>query len=148
MDLSPFPYQVDHTGRKLLVFSPKLLAYGAYDEFGQLVRWGAASGGQSFCPDLGKSCKTIIGSFAFYHKRGIDCISGKFPLPDGGAEMPYCMFFKGGFAIHASEFVPGHNASHGCIRIFYSDAQWLHEEFIDIHYPSKGRSTKVIVLPY
>lgn len=54
--------------------------------------------------------------------------------------MPYCMFFKGGYAIHASD-VPGYNASHGCVRVFYEDAEWLNREFADI-------GTSVIVRPY
>ena len=59
--------------------------------------------------------------------------------------MPYCMFFKGGFAIHGSNILPGHHASHGCVRITPQDAKWLNEEFIDM--PGSG-GTKVIILPY
>ena len=55
--------------------------------------------------------------------------------------MPYCMFFKGGFAMHGSSGVPGYNASHGCVRLFVDDAQWLNQDFADI-------GTQVIILPY
>ena len=59
--------------------------------------------------------------------------------------MPYCMFFHGGYAIHASPVVPGYHASHGCVRVFQEDARWLHEDFITIN----GRnSTIVVVNPY
>ena len=55
--------------------------------------------------------------------------------------MPYCMFFNGGQALHGS---PGGvmlgNESHGCVRMFVSDAEWLRYEFVD--WP------EVIVLPY
>lgn len=47
--------------------------------------------------------------------------------------MPYCMFFQGGFAIHGSSDLPGHHASHGCVRVLVKDAQWLNEEFVINH---------------
>lgn len=43
--------------------------------------------------------------------------------------MPWCMYFHGGFALHGSYEVPGFNASHGCIRMFVPDAEWLNQEF-------------------
>jgi hypothetical protein len=51
------------------------------------------------------------------------------------------MFFKGGFAMHGSRGVPGYNASHGCVRMFVDDAQWLNKDFADV-------GTQVIILPY
>ena len=36
-------------------------------------------------------------------RKGLpSCVSSKFPLGKGGAPMPYCMFFRGGYAIHGS----------------------------------------------
>jgi lipoprotein-anchoring transpeptidase ErfK/SrfK len=49
------------------------------------------------------------------------------------------MFFNGNFALHGSYNVPGYNDSHGCVRLFVNDAQWLNQEFTD------GERTKVIV---
>ena len=66
---------------------------------------------------------------AIYNKGGAGCASSKFPVGRGGAPMPYCMFFHGGYALHGSYEVPGYHASHGCIRLFVDDAAWLNEEF-------------------
>ncbi len=141
MQYTPFsPYRVP-TGKKMLIYSPALNAWAAYGPAGNIIRWGPASSGQNWCPDLGRPCHTPSGSFKVYEKRGPGCVSTKFPKPDGGAPMPYCMFFKGGFAMHGSHGVPGYNASHGCVRMFVDDAQWLNQDFINI-------GTQVIILPY
>jgi len=39
------------------------------------------------------------------------------------------MYFHGGFALHGSYEVPGFNASHGCVRLFVPDAEWLNQDF-------------------
>ena len=142
MEYTPFsPYRVP-TGRKMIIYSPALNAWAAYGPAGNIIRWGPASSGQNWCPDLGRPCHTPSGSFKVYDKRGPGCRSTKFPKPYGGAPMPYCMFFKGGFAMHGSYGgVLGYNASHGCVRLFVDDAQWLNQDFADI-------GTQVIILPY
>lgn len=145
LDISPFPHLIDPPDKKLLVVDPGVMAWGAYDSYGNLVHWGPMSGGKNYCSDVGRGCRTISGRFKFYHKRGAECKSSKFPLGRGGAPMPYCMFFHGGFALHASTSVPGYHASHGCVRIFLQDAKWLNEEFIDI---GGSKSTIVVVNPY
>lgn len=81
-----------------------------------------------------------------YHKRGRGCVSHKFPLGRGGAKMPYCMFFHRGFAMHGSYDVPGYRASHGCIRLFTRDAEWLNREFIDLRSAQRS-GTRVIIDP-
>lgn len=150
MDVAPFEQQINVTGEKLLIFKPSLQAWGAYDEEGRLVRWGPASGGSNYCKDLGHQCHTPVGSFRIYNKGGEGCYSSKFPLPDGGAPMPYCMYFKGGNAFHGEpdgHGLPGYNASHGCVRILIDDAEWLNHEFVDL--PGSGHGgTKVIVQHY
>lgn len=138
LDLSPLNRQIPAPGRKTIIVDQAELAFGAYSADGQLVRWGPVSGGKGYCPDLGRSCRTVTGSFTVYSKGGADCISTKFPIPEGGAPMPYCMFFHGGYALHGSPSVPGFNASHGCVRLFTEDAQWLNHNFVDY-------STRVIV---
>lgn len=137
MDISPFSYQIPSPGRHLVLIDPKRLAWGAYNASGQLVNWGPMSGGRGYCPDIRSRCKTPVGSFSVYNKRGADCYSTKFPIGQGGAPMPYCMFFKGGYAMHGG-YVPGFNASHGCVRMFTPDARWLNQEFV-------GVGTKVVV---
>ncbi len=145
-DISPFPHQKQGTGRKTVIFNQKHLAWGAYNEYGDLVRWGPAAGGQRYCADVNRRCRTVVGSFSMYHKKDHTCYSKKYPLGKGGAPMPHCMFFYRGYAFHGSPVVPGYHASHGCIRLFNEDAQWLNLEFIDL--PGSGRtSTKVIVEP-
>lgn len=111
------------------------LAHGtwaAYDSEGKLVNSGHVSGGKSFCSDINKACKTTTGTFKIYEKRGSGCKSKIFPVGKGGAPMPYCMFFKEGYALHGSNAVPNYNASHGCVRMSASDAQWLNENFVNV----------------
>jgi L,D-transpeptidase ErfK/SrfK len=132
MDYAPFPKQIDPPGEKTIIVSvnPKVLAWGAYNSQGTLQGWGPVSGGQEWCRDVGRGCRTSLGNFAIYQKQGRGCVSTKFPLGRGGAPMPYCMFFNKGFALHGSYDVPGYNASHGCVRIFIPDAKWLNQEFV------------------
>ncbi len=115
------------------------LTWGAYDDEGNLLRQGHVSGGKKYCPDIGRGCRTVTGTFTVYTKKGADCKSKKFPVGKGGAPMPYCMFFSGGYALHGSNSVPNYNASHGCVRMSPADAQWLNLEFVRVG------STKVSV---
>jgi hypothetical protein len=126
---------------KVFVFDPGAHNWSAYDN-GSLVATGRASGGSNYCKDLKHSCHTPVGVFHVLSKGSADCKSSKFPMPYGGAPMPYCMFFTGNYAIHGSyEVPPGRNASHGCIRVIPSAALWLTQNFIDV-------GTKVVVKPY
>ena len=132
MDFSPLPKQVSPPGEKFVFVSlnPKVLAWGAYDSNGTLEAWGPVSGGQGWCPDENRGCHTALGRFQIYGFGGEDCKSTKFPVGRGGAPMPYCMYFHGGFALHGSYEVPGYNASHGCVRMFVPDAKWLNRDFM------------------
>ncbi|MFY7698117.1 MAG: L,D-transpeptidase [Legionella sp.] len=137
-----FPEQIAATGNKQFIFDPKVYAWAAYDQQGHRVLTGSASGGKDLCEDVGKPCRTVTGTFKVYNKRGMNCVSGEYPVETtGGAKMPYCMYFYRGFTIHAAYEVPPANSSHGCIRVLPSAAKWLNEEFITI-------GTKVIVLSY
>jgi L,D-transpeptidase ErfK/SrfK len=131
LKFSPFQTQIDPPGKKMIVVNFDKLAFGAYDADGRLEHWGPVSGGKGYCPDVGRRCNSPRGVFSIYNKGGSGCVSTKFPVGRGGAPMPYCMFFHGGFALHGSPEVPGYNASHGCIRMFTSDAEWLNEEFTE-----------------
>lgn len=143
MDIAPFDHQIAPPGEKVVVVNLKELAFGAYSSQGKLVHWGPVSGGKNWCPDTNSACHTVTGDFRVYAKRGKHCVSNKFPVEviGGGAPMPYCMFFHGGYALHASTTVPGYNASHGCVRMFYKDARWLSKYFVS--HGAKG--TRVIV---
>lgn len=138
-----FPLKIAGMGRKHFIFDPKVYAWAAYDEEGNRLMTGGASGGKDRCdenPD--QSCRTVTGIFHIYNKKGLECRSGEYPVEtEGGAKMPYCMYFFRGFTIHAAYAVPFENSSHGCIRVFPSAAKWLNEVFF-----SKG--TQVTVLPY
>jgi len=138
--LAPLPRQMNAPGEPIIVVSISQLAWAAYDAGGNLVRWGPVSSARGYCPDLHHGCHTPTGHYRIYSKGGPDCVSTKFPIGRGGAPMPYCMYFNGGFALHGSYEVPGYNASHGCIRMLVEDAQWLSQDFSDI-------GTRVIVEP-
>ena len=130
LDLSPFPGQMNTSGKKLVLVDFSKMAFAAYDAQGQLVRWGPVSGGKDFCADIQESCTTPPGTYWINVKRGADCFSRVFPVDtQGGAPMPYCMFFYQGYALHGSEAVPGYNASHGCVRLYTEDAEWLSEDY-------------------
>lgn len=139
LSLAPFEPKIEAEGNKQIRVDLEELAWGAYDEQGELVKWGPISGGKGYCEDTDSRCGTVTGEFVVQRKQGEGCVSGKFPLPDGGAPMPFCMHFYGGYALHGSATVPGYHASHGCVRLFVDDAQWLNEDFVDV-----GK-TKVII---
>ncbi len=143
MDYSPFPYFTDTLGEKLIIWDPNLLAYAAYNEAGKLVRWGPGVGGKDYCADVGRSCRTRVGEFRIIRKEGPKYRSSRYPKGCTGsncASMPYAMFFQENYAFHAGN-LPGANASHGCVRLFYSDAEWLSKNFIQVR-------TRVTIKPY
>lgn len=130
VDLSPFPQQIDAIGEELVVVNLSAHAFAAYDAEGFLVHWGPVSGGKGWCSDVDQQCTTAVGSFRISHKKGQNCISNTFPVETaGGAPMPYCMFYYRGFALHGST-LPGYHASHGCVRLFNEDAEWLNKSFL------------------
>ncbi len=137
-----FPLKVHATGERRFVFDPKVPAWAAYDEKGNRVITGRASGGGDYCEDTNASCRTTEGRFKVYRKGTERCISGEFPLEtNGGTKMPYCMYFFKGLTIHSGyDFSEGNN-SHGCIRVLPSAAKWLSESFMKL-------GTEVVVLPY
>lgn len=126
-----FPATRAATGNNVFIFDPKQLAWGAYNGQGDLVRTGIASGGADYCPDIGSPCHTPTGTFKVYREGGVNCKSSIFPLGEGGAPMPHCAFFDGGYAVHGSYEVPAYNASHGCVRVTPSDAAWLDDHILN-----------------
>ncbi|MCW5589831.1 MAG: L,D-transpeptidase [Legionellales bacterium] len=138
--LSPFPERMPAAMEKILIIDLEKLAWAAYGKNGLLLKWGAISPGKDKCPEDNSSCRTTTGKFSVYRKQGADCYSRKYPLPFGGAPMPYCSFFNGGIAVHAG-MLPGRPDSHGCVRTDMADAKWLSQEFLTI-------GTQVHVRPY
>lgn len=133
MSLSPMPNSLSGFNEKVVLIDLTQHAFAAYDASGNKLRWGPISGGKSYCPDVGRACRTITGDFRVYRKGNSRCVSRKYD----NAPMPYCMFFHKGFAMHGAA-LPGYHASHGCVRMFDDDAYWLSRNFVDI-------GTRVIV---
>jgi len=131
------------SAKNTFVFDPKTLTYHAYDGNGRLMRRGHAVGGAEYCADVGRRCRTPVGHFKVHARRGPGCVSSKFPLDRSRprARMPHCNFFYGGYAVHGHYDVPNSNVSHGCIRVYLGDAQWLHNNFFTY-------GTRVVVKPY
>lgn len=132
-----------NTSEKVVVVDPGAHAWGAYNKDGTLLRSGLATAGASYCRDIGRPCRTSVGSYRIYSLGSASCKSSKFPVPRGGAPMPYCMYFNGGQGLHgsdSSDVVPA-NVSHGCVRMHVADAEWLRYNFADV-------GTKVVVKPY
>lgn len=123
------------------VFNPRNHTWTAIGDNGKVVRSGRASGGRSYCPDIKRGCRTPVGVYHVWSKGAPSCKSSRYPKPRGGAPMPYCMFFSKYYAIHGSNDVPNHNASHGCIRVTPQDASWLSHNFIHV-------GSKVVIKPY
>lgn len=148
-DISPFPKYIPETGEKSIYVDQSKLAWAAYNEQGELIWWGPASGGSGVCPPGQGDCLTPVGSFRVIRKNDENCVSTVFPIREngesGGAIMPYCMHFWRGIALHGSEDVPGYQASHGCVRLFIQDAQWLNEDFIDLPGAGGKIGTRVII---
>lgn len=147
-DVSPFPRYIEPNGEKTIFVSQKQLAWGAYDDQGELVWWGPISSGSGHCGAADGYCVTPSGSFRVIRKQDEYCVSTVFPRNAdgsvGGAAMPFCMHFMRGFALHGSDSVPGYRASHGCVRMFIEDARWLNEEFINVP-EGNSKGTRVII---
>ncbi|WP_242604546.1 L,D-transpeptidase [Legionella fairfieldensis] len=148
LDLSPFQLKISPSTEKQIIVDQDKLAWAAYDEQGQLVKWGPISSGQDKCSDSNRSCLTLTGIFRVFSKENEHCVSNAFPEGIGGAKMPFCMFFHKGFALHGSDDIPGHRASHGCVRLFVQDAKWLNENFVQTSNKKNNfLGTLVIVKP-
>lgn len=145
---SPFAQYIKSNGEKKIHVSLQQLAWAAYNKEGQLLRWGPLSPGAKQCLDDPAGCSTPTGTFRIIRKGGADCVSKKFPQTmngmRGGAEMPFCMFFYQGYALHGSSELPGYPASYGCLRLLIDDAKWLHDQFIELPVGSK-KGTPIMI---
>lgn len=130
-----------NTSEKVVVVDPRVHAWGAYSSNGDLIKAGLATAGSSWCKDIKRPCRTKSGSFRVQSLGNSHCKSTIYPLPRGGAPMPYCMFFNKNQGLHGSYNVVEGNVSHGCVRLRVGDAEWLRFQFVN-------RGTKVIVRPY
>lgn len=138
---SRLPTNIPAPNERLIVINPRFHVWGAYAETGKLIRAGLATAGGRWCQDIGRPCRTKTGVFRIHSLGDSDCISSLYPVGEGGAPMPYCMFFNGSQALHGSDHLAEANLSHGCVRISVNDAEWLRYNFA-------RRGTKVIVQSY
>jgi hypothetical protein len=146
LDVSPFPLTISDKEKQLIVDQDKL-AWAAYDN-GQLIKWGPVASGRDRCPDAPRSCRTMTGIFRFFSKENQHCRSDIYPVGKGGAKMPWCMYFHKGFALHGSDDIPGYRASHGCVRMFVRDAEWLNNSFVETSNDKNNQlGTKVTIRP-
>ncbi len=135
------PSSISAPGQKTIIVDPNVHAWGAYDASGNLVRGGLATAGGDWCADIHRRCHTRSGTFHIQSLGAASCKSSIYPLPRGGAPMPYCMFFNGNQGLHGSYNVVDGNASHGCVRLHVNDAEWIRFNFANI-------GTRVVVKPY
>lgn len=150
LDLAPFSHKIKNDdNEKEVIVDQNKLAWAAYNDKGELVKWGPIASGRDKCTDSNNSCRTLTGIYRIFSKENENCKSDVFPIGKGGAKMPYCMYFHKGFAMHGSDDMPGYRASHGCVRMFTRDAKWLNQEFVDTSNEERNqnRGTKVIVRP-
>jgi hypothetical protein len=142
---SRLPAHENTNGQRLVLVDPNVHAWGAYDASGSLIRAGIATAGGAQCPPDAneEDCRTSSGTFHITNMGGEGCISKKYPRPNGGGLMPYCMYFNNGQALHGSpdNIVVEDNVSHGCVRMRIPDAQWMWSNFAKV-------GTEVKVLPY
>ncbi|EKD71040.1 MAG: enhanced entry protein [uncultured bacterium] len=140
---SRVPQSINSHGQKVIVVDPRAHVWAAYGPDGNLIRAGLATAGAKYCPDIKRACKTRAGTFRVNSLGSKSCKSSIYPLPKGGAPMPYCMFFNGNQGLHGSHYhaVIEGNVSHGCVRMRIQDAEWLRFNFARV-------GTKVIVKSY
>lgn len=135
------PSHINSPGERMVVINPQIHQWGAYSADGRLIRSGTASTGRYYCPDIRRGCKTKSGTFRVFSLGGPGCKSSRYPIPHGGAPMPYCMYYNGNQALHGSYEVAAAHLSHGCVRLHVGDAKWLRYNFVN-------NGTLVRVLPY
>ena len=139
---APFKDRIKPSKHSVIMVNLTKRAFAAYDRVGNLVLWGPITSGQDWCSDTKSKCNTPVGIYLIRSKGGPNCISTQYPIDkvSGGAPMPYCMFFYEGYALHGST-LPGYNDSHGCVHLFYRDAEWLNKNFVEF-----GRHRTMVII--
>jgi lipoprotein-anchoring transpeptidase ErfK/SrfK len=80
---------------------------------------------------------TPIGDFKIKDKNK-DMKSNMYPPPNGGAPMPWASnFHRTEYWFHGGDMV-GYRASHGCVRMFKAEAEWL------FHWAVIGTPVKIV----
>ena len=116
LEFSPFPRHIEAVKEipKLILVSRRVQAFGAYEE-GELVWWGPTSTGK-------KSTQTPAGLFHtnWKAKSTRSTVNNNWVLP-----WVFNLDNFDGIAFHQYE-LPGHPASHGCVRLLERDAKWVY----------------------
>ena len=115
-DVSPFPRQLPSTRdlRQLALVSRRVQAFAAYDS-GRLVRWGPTSTGR-------ESLQTPEG---LYHTNWKDQERTSTFNDEWLLKWYVNLDNYLGISFHLFD-LPGHPASHSCVRLMEDDAMWLY----------------------
>ena len=114
--LSPFPRALGagHAAKKLLLVSLRVQAFAAYDS-GTLARWGPTSTGR-------ETLQTPVG---LYHTNWKDRERTSTFNEEWLLEWYVNLENFLGISLHQFS-LPGHPASHSCVRLLEDDAMWLY----------------------
>jgi hypothetical protein len=115
--LAPFPLrlEVPHAPAKLLFVSLRVQAFAAYDS-GRLTRWGPTSTGR-------ETLQTPVGLYhANWKARERTSTFNEEWLLKWYINLESFL----GISLHQFE-LPGHPASHACVRLMEDDAMWLYD---------------------
>jgi len=117
MKLSPMPatLPIAQTIPKLMVISQRVQAFGAY-EYGTLVKWGPVSSGKKSTPTPSK--------LFFANWKGKEVISTA--NDEWILKWNFNLDNFDGIGMHLYE-MPGHPASHSCVRLLEADALFLYD---------------------
>ncbi len=116
LEYSPFPREVGELAGypKALIVHQPLQVFGAYEN-GRLVRWGPVSSGREAHPTPG-------GAFHLnWRSRGRHSTID----PDWYMKWYFNFHNTRGLALHQYA-LPGHPASHACVRLLERDARWIY----------------------
>jgi lipoprotein-anchoring transpeptidase ErfK/SrfK len=116
LDYSPLPQYVDELSSesKAIVVDLRAQVFGGYEN-GRLVRWGPVSSGD-------RHHRTPAGT---YHLNWHARVRVSSENPDW--IMPWYFNFASTMGLGLHQYaLPGRPASHGCVRLLETDAQWLY----------------------
>lgn len=119
---SPFPryYPGAHSLEKLFIIHKRVQAFAAY-EHGKLTRWGIVNTGN---PD---STATPNGRFNFNWKEEERVSTLSPPGEEWRMRWVFNFVASRGIHIHQYSMPTGGPASHGCVRLVDTDAQWIYD---------------------
>jgi len=137
----PYYYPGAKNIKKIIMVSNRYQSYGCY-EYGKLVRFAAVNSGKERTP-------SYPGRYAITWKEK-DHLSSI----DSNWHMPYTINFhrNAGSALHKFT-MPGHPASHSCVRQFIDDAEWLYywvdtEKYDADKKPIPFSGTPLVIIDY